>query len=72
MCGAVPWNPVVDCGDWRRTCRVWRRLFGIVDQGIIWGGAVSLGLIRASFGLRCIIGIGGQGVVWASPWLWDC
>ena len=43
-------------GDWRRKCRVC--------------GAVSLGLLtRASSGLRRVIGIGREGVVWVAPCL---
>ena len=75
-CGAVPWNAVAGCGDWRRACRV---------CGVC--GAVLCGLlVGVSRGCRCAMGIAGQrvlsvarvlgiadqGVVWVAPCHWDC
>ena len=84
---STPHNGSMSLGLLGRVSSGWRRVIGIVDQGVVWvapcvrdcwagrrlGGAVSLGLLgRASSGWRRVIWIADQGVVWAAPCHWDC
>ena len=62
VCGAVPWNVVAGCGDWRRACR----MCGVCGA-VPWGLLVGVSRVR-----RCAMGIAGRRVAWVAHCWWAC